>query len=627
MLWERRGFAALFLACGLSAMLCFSMESRAGINPFSPASVKSAREEKKRVEEYRKQIRKFKRTGGEEGSKGLRGIIAGSDVPQQSRNEAKEALGSLRRPEDVAFLFDRLLQHRVEEARKYGAPDYPALTAIATIGGEEACRLLNGFFEKALQADSYQMDFGRCAEIITKAGCLTKEEIADLARAASRDMWADHSLTMSALKYLTQAGDAQAKASMQKLDAINKTFWDFKQFPMERVPQVLHDPEVPWSRKVSLMNTVTTFQQGTKEELFDLYFDLAVLFVMERPDHRYAKSHLSSWADKLTNNYSPYQKSVWTRTDAITYLEEKRRRYRQELNDVAFKHMDEIITEALRRHNLNLEDKKRSLESEKRNTKNEPIAGQPRLEPTFTSFGSRLHNAELFVFDERLRWYGLARLDLFLAGVAKELAVRSEETRGLQLRQRALRALSIEQAGKAQGPAASSVLMPLPLDFIFEGMQPEWSPQTGDFSAAFTTGQEKLVIMRLLRKGTASCWVNVGPSSTGGKERAFRFREASLPAGSFVVLLLGPSTERIPVYLSSDGETFNRGYRLLPDGSQEQFTIEGSDIESIKKRFGEARRILEHYEQETLAAAGGALGVQKFRESLLLQHDVPSEKP
>jgi hypothetical protein len=594
------------------------MESRAGINPFSPESAKSAREEKKRVEEYRKQIEKLIKTGGEDGSRGLREIIAGGDIPQKSRNEAIEALGSLRRPEDVAFLFEWPLQHRMEEARKYGQPEYITLTAIATIGGDEACRRLNGFLKEKVKVDGYEMHFGKFAVIITKAGCLTKEELADLARSASRNMWADRSLHSSALKYLAETGDAEAKTTLQKLDAISNTLWDVKRFPMELVPQTLHDPEVPWSDKVSLMDRVATIQQGSKEDLFDLYFDLAVLLVTERPDHRSAKSHLRDWAYKLIS-YSPYNKSVWSRTDAVTYLAEKRRRYRRELDEATFKHMDGIIADVLRWHNQRLEDEKRRKEYESK-------AVRPRSEPAFTSFGSRLHNAELFVFDERLRWYGLARLDLFLAGVAKELAVRSEETRGLQLRQRALRALSIEQAGKTQGPA-TAVLMPIPPDFVFEGMQPEWSPQVGDFSASFTTGQEKLVVMRLLRDGSASCWINVGPASTGGKERAFRFREAGLPAGSFVVLMLGPSTERIPVYLSSDGGTFSRAYRLLPDGSQEQFTIEESDIESIKKRFGEARRILERYEQETLAAAGGVLGVQKFRESLLLQHDVPSENP
>lgn len=627
MLRGRRGLAVLCLACGLSAVLCFSMESRAGIDPFSPESRKSAQEEKKRVDEYRKQIKKLTKTGGEDGSQGLREIMVGGDTPYESRYEAIKALGSLRRPEDVAFLFEYPLKYRVEEAVKYGEPDYNTFTAIATIGGEEACRLLSGFLKEILQADSYQLNFGRYAAIITQAKCLTKEELVDLARSASRDMWADNSLHSSALRYLAEAGDAQAKTTIQQLDAIYKAFFNVKPFPVELVPPVLHDPEVPWRKKVYVMGLAVQFQEGSKENLFDLYFDLAILLATERPDLRSGKSQLEDWARKLTSYYSFKKSTTWTRTDAVTYLEEKRRRYRQDLNETAFKHMDGIITEVLRWHNRNLQEFERRTSDEKRRNKSEPPAAQPRFEPTFTSFGSRLYNAEVFVFNEKLRWYGLGRLDLFLAAVAKEPAVKSEEPQVLLLRQKALRALFIEQAGKAQGIAAASVLMPLPLDFVFEGTPPEWSPRTGDFSAAFTSGQEKLVIMRLLREGSASCWVNAGPGTPGGKERAFRFREDHLLAGSWVVLMLGSSTERIPVYLSGEGETFSRGYRLLPDGSQEQFTIEESGVESIKKRFGEARRILERYEQETFSAAGGVLGVQKFRESLSLPHEIPSEKP
>lgn len=621
----RRGFPVLFLACALSAVSCFSIESWAGIDPFSPESMKSAREEKKRVEEYRMKIKKLTKTGGEEGSRGLREIITGGDTPYKSVYEAIKALGTLKRPEDVEFLFEWPIKYQVEEVRKYGEPDYTTFTAIATIGGEEACRLLNGFFKEALRADSYKLNFGRYAAILTMATCLKKEELVDLARSTARDMWADNSLHSTALTYLAEAGDVQAKTTIQKLDATGKSFFNVSPFPVELVPSVLHDPEVPWYSKVRLMNTVSTGKNGSKEELFDLYFDLAALLVAERPDLRYGKSQLASWARYLTN-YNSLNKSTWTRTDAVTYLEEKRRRYRQELNETAFKHMDGIITEALRWHSLNLKEFERLNSAEKRPSKTEPRAAPPHPEPTFTSLGSRLRNAELFVFDEKLRWYGLWRLDLFLAAVAKEIAVMCDEAQVQLLRQKALRALSIEQAGKAQGIAAASVLMPLPLDYVFEGTRPEWSPQTADFSAAFTTGQEKLVIMRLLHEGSASCWVNAGPGSTAGKERAFRFREEHLPVGSWVVLSLGSSADQIPVYLSGDGETFSRGYRLLPDGSQEQFTIEESAIENTKKRFGEARKILERYEQETIAAAGGVSGVQKFRESLSHLQAVPSEK-
>lgn len=552
-------------------------------------------------------------------------------------NKALWTLGELTDARAVEPLTAWFEKNAPGESADFSFPSRVA--ALGKIGGPEACRFLVASLHDRFDRPGFNLEIGTLAEALDRAKCLPGEELLDRLRNFGRNLWAAETLQRSALEFLRNCGDLEAASTLTRYRGlVGETRKPVYSVPtIEEARRILTDPQLPLWLKERIMTHIAWNLEAAKTELLDLSLGIAAVEYSQHPDVLPGRSNPKAWGAAIV---SGSQKATGSPEEVREFLERRRRSYRVQLTSEAFARQELLID-----HVLNLVQRDathKELDRVVAMTRPAPatttvaakqalaappgpvgippgIQTMPFAEPVFSTLGSRLMNAEIFLFDEAGKWFGLGRPDLFLAAVMEKTAETTEPTEKEAVHLKALYLIALEQRLADETRRGLPLLMPLPLDLEPAKRALEWSPRSRDCTLALEAGQRYLLLVRSLGQTVVNFRLSppLNAAETVRSEAA-RFEMTGLPAKSWVMAEYGPGFTPPAVFVSLTGESLDQRFQLLPAETQQLVPLQKDESEArCLARFLAARKALESFESETLAKGGGPAGIAAFRTRLL----------
>lgn len=554
-------------------------------------------------------------------------------------NKALWTLGELKDARGVEPLTDWFEKNTTGQSADFYFSSRAA--ALGKIGGPEACRFLVASLRDRFDRPGCNLEIGTLADALDQAACLPTEELLGRLRTFGSNLWTAEALQRSALEFLKNSGDLEAASTLARYRSLvgeaRKPAYSINSIAEAR--QVLTDPRLPLWLKEQVMAYIVWNLQAAKTDLLDLCLGLAALEYAQQTDLLVGRSNPKAWGAAIG---SGSQKASGSPEEVREFLEQRRRSYREEMTAAAFARQEALID-----HVLNLTQRASAqqevdkLTAATRPTANSPpavkreapvpppgqvmippgIQTQPFAEPEFSSLGSRLIGAELFLFDEGEKWFGLGRADLFLAAVMKRAAETTERSEKEEAHLMALNVMLIERKLADETSRRLPLLLPLPFEHPVATTNLEWSLRSRDCTVALEVGRRHLVLFRSFEKTVVRFRLNP-PLSAGGSARsaAALFEMNDLPAKAWVIAEYGPAFLPPVVFLSFTGVSLDRRFHLLHDERQQEVPLLKDEGEArLLARFLATRKALESYENESFAKAGGPFGVAAFRNQLLVE--------